>query len=464
MARSLGVTAKSVLPADKSAVLMLTDKQASEFRMRSDVVDIEKDVPVKVNFVPDDPSVGQLYGLQVIKAHQAWDTTIGDASSVVGIIDTGIALNHLDLQPNIFRNSGEIAGNGIDDDGNGFVDDVTGYDFAENDEDPTDGNGHGTHCSGVVAAVGNNGEGVVGVAHGSRIIPLKALGADGSGFFSDVARAIDYAVLMKDRGHPIRVLSLSLGGSYSAVVDRSIQRAATRGVLIIAAAGNETSNIDKNPQYPASFTYNNIVAVAAVDSSSSIASFSNFGRKSVDISAPGVGILSTFPYTLRQGTGYAELSGTSMATPHVAGVASLILSVNPSLTMSQVRNLLLSSVTPEPSLASLTATGGVLNAEAAVQAAIGLAPAKVISGQVVQKRNRALRGATVTLVSANKTYRQSVTSDFAGDFVFDDVTDGDYTLSVKKKNFSCRKPNRINVSGPVTVAEIFSCVPRKVAR
>lgn len=460
--QTLGVPARSFSRPDNSAVVVLSKEQLAEISKRGDVLDVEEDVRVHTSFTPNDPSYEDQYGLQVIDAPLAWDTTTGSPSVVVGVIDTGVDTTHPDLAANIYQNTNEIPDNGFDDDGNGFVDDVAGYNFSDNDSRPLDGNGHGTHCAGVVAAQGDNGVGVTGVAFTAKIMPLKALADDGAGFFSDVARAIDYAVLMKDLGHPIRILSLSLGGEYSAVVDRSIQRAATKGVLIVAAAGNDGVNIDRTPQYPASFGYSNILAVAAVDGGSSIAGFSNFGRKNVDIAAPGVAVLSTLPASSRLGSDYGVLSGTSMATPHVAGAAALVASANSQLTMSQIRATLLSSVTPNIALVGVLASGGVLNADTAVQVALGATPARSVFGQVLRGK-KALKGATVKLVSSDKTYNRSVATDVAGGFLFDDVNAGNYTLSVKKKNFDCRKPNKINVSSDANVTQMFTCKPKPVS-
>jgi thermitase len=282
----------------------------------------------------------------------------------VGVIDEGIDVNHPELRGNIWTNPGEVAGNGIDDDRNGYVDDNNGYDFANNDAtvydpDPISGKGdeHGTHVAGTIAAVGNNGIGVTGVNWDAQVASLKFLGTQG-GYVSDAVEAVNYAVA---EGMDISNNSWGIGSGRSQALEDAIRRADNAGHIFIAAAGNGGSdgvgdNNDATPEYPASYELPNVVSVAASNDTDRLASFSNFGATSVDLAAPGVGILSTLP------GGYGRFSGTSMATPHVAGVAALIKSQDPGLDDAQVKAKLLRSVDQKASLQGEVATNGRLNA------------------------------------------------------------------------------------------------------
>ena len=334
----------------------------------------EPDLPISVSSfstlsTPNDPRYGDLYGLHNtgqsggttdadIDAPEAWQVSTGSRDVIVGVIDTGIDYTHTDLAANMWVNPGEIAGNGIDDDANGFVDDVHGYDFANDDGDPFDDNGHGTHCAGTIGGVGNNGVGVAGVNWEVSLMGLKFLDANGSGSTSDAIQAVNYATMMKNQyGQNVRVTSNSWGGGgSSSAMRQAIESGAEAEIVFIAASGNDGMNNDTNPQYPASYTSDAVISVAATDRNDALANFSNYGATSVDIAAPGVGIVSTTP-----GNSYASFSGTSMATPHVAGAAALALAVDPTLTVSQLRSGLLGTVDAVAGLAGKTVTGGRLN-------------------------------------------------------------------------------------------------------
>ena len=314
------------------------------------VAAVELNRIVTVLETPDDPyyatggSWGQsyldLWGLHKISSGSAWDNTVGSSSVIVAVIDTGVDRNHEDLGGNMWVNAGEIPGNSIDDDGNGYVDDYYGWDWVGDDNDPMDDHGHGTHCSGTIAAVGNNGLGVVGVNWESRIMALKFLNSAGSGSLSDAVEALRYAA---DMG--VRVSSNSWGGSgTSAMMDDAIRYVHDQGMIVVVAAGN--SNADSLDFTPASA--DRAMTVAASDYNDAKASFSNWGQK-IDVTAPGVDILSTKSSINNMctvargnivGTYYCRVSGTSMATPHVAGLAALILSVNPGLTNEDIRQLI----------------------------------------------------------------------------------------------------------------------------
>ena len=277
----------------------------------------------------------------------------------MAVIDTGVDYTHPDLASNIWTNPGEIAGNGIDDDHNGFVDDVHGYDFVNNDGNPMDDNRHGTHVAGTIAAAGNNGLGVTGVNWSSSIMALKFLSSGGSGSTSDAIRAVNYATMMKTTyGVNVRLTSNSWGGGgYDQSLYNAIQSGGNAGILFVAAAGNSGTNNDASPFYPASYNLDSIIAVAATDDCDQLADFSCYGATSVDLAAPGVDIYSTVP-----GNAYASLSGTSMATPHVSGVVALACAVAPAASRAEVRQAVLGGADPLASLTGRVATGGRLNA------------------------------------------------------------------------------------------------------
>lgn len=308
-----------------------------------------------------DPDLAKLYGLAKISAEDAWLTTRGSANVVVADIDTGVDYNHKDLINNVWRNPNEIPGDGIDNDKNGFVDDVVGYDFRDKDARPFDDNQHGSHTSGTIAATGGNGVGISGVAQRSSIMVLRFLGgAQGSGTSEDAIRSIDYATA---NGAQIMSNSWGGGGFSQALLD-SIKKANDKGILFVAASGNASANNDKTANYPSNYDVPNVLAVAATDSGDKMASFSNFGVTQVDLAAPGVNILSTVP-----GNRYAQFSGTSMATPHVAGAAALLLSAFPNMKATDLKAVLMESVDQVPSLDGKVVTGGRLNVAKALEMA-----------------------------------------------------------------------------------------------
>lgn len=249
---------------------------------------------------PNDPMVSKLWGLVKIQAPAAWERNVGSSDVVLAVIDTGVHYGHEDLAANMWHNPGETPGNGIDDDNNGFRDDVYGYDFAadswgENDSDPMDIDGHGSHVAGIMAAVGNNGTGVCGINWKGRIMALKGFRPDMHIYDSDCIEAIDYAVMMKrDRGVNVVAINASFGGGGENPLQKeAIADAGALGIAFVCAAGNEGQDNDATPFFPAGYDLPNIVAVAASDQNDELASFSNYGAKSVDIAAPGVAILST---------------------------------------------------------------------------------------------------------------------------------------------------------------------------
>lgn len=282
----------------------------------------------------------------------------GKKDVVVAIIDTGIQWDHPDLKNNIYTNPGEVANNRKDDDDNGFIDDIHGWNFQKNSSNSNDDNGHGTHCAGVIGAAGNNKIGVSGVNWKVSLMPVKFLSANGSGTMTDAVNAINYARMMK-----VNVMSNSWGGGgFSQTVYDAVKATSDAGILFVAAAGNDGKDNDgKSPSYPASFDLPNIVSVAAIDNNEKIAKFSNYGATKVHVAAPGVNIFSTY-----KKSGYKSLSGTSMAAPHVAGIAALMLSESPNLTADEVKSRLIKTSAPSANLSGKVASQGRVDATAAV--------------------------------------------------------------------------------------------------
>jgi len=403
------------------------------FNQRPEVKFAEPDAPVGIQLVSNDPSLGSLWGMQSsgygAKAVDSWGRDVtGRTTTVVGIVDTGIDYAHPDLYLNIWLNQGEIKGlsffsalvdadqdglisfrdlntsanranssarlvdwnangyidagdlldnrsgweDGLDGDGNGYKDDLIGWDFVSNDNDPYDDNGHGTHVAGTIGALGGNGLGVVGVSWQVQMAALKFLSSTGSGSVSGAVLAVDYFTTAKSQagqrseaGQFVGTNNSWGGGGYSQAMADAINRANQQDLLFIAAAGNGGGdgigdNNDRTPNYPPSYTSPNVIAVAAITSTGALAGYSNYGSVSVDIGAPGSSIYSTVP------GGYGTKSGTSMATPHVTGAAVLLKSAYPSASAAQIKQALLDSAAPTSSLAGKTATGGRLDSAAAL--------------------------------------------------------------------------------------------------
>lgn len=318
----------------------------------------EPDSIMRPTLTPNDTHYSSLWGLHGaagIGAPSAWDHSSG-SGIVVAVLDTGVDRTHPDLAANMWINPDEIPGNGIDDDGNGYIDDVHGWDFYDNDNDPSDDDGHGTHVSGTIAAVGNNSLGIIGVAYGAQIMALRFIGPLG-GYTSDAVLAINYAI---DKG--VKISNNSWGGyGFSTSLYNAINNARAAGMLFVAAAGNDNINTDITPHYPSSYTLSNVISVGSISSSGARSSFSNYGAISVDLFAPGSSILSTTP-----SSSYSSYDGTSMASPHVAGVAAQVLSLNSGLSLASLKDTILNSSTLSGAYSGLCVTSGRLSAATAV--------------------------------------------------------------------------------------------------
>lgn len=293
-----------------------------------------------------------------VNAFQAWKMTTGSKNVVVAVIDSGIDYNHPALHKNIWHNTGEIEGNGIDDDGNGFIDDVIGWDFYHDDPWPYDDHRHGTHCSGVI---GGHAKNLKGVSPNVKIMGLKFLGKSGGGSTANAIKAIDYAI-----SNGAQIMNNSWGGgSFSRALEEVILESNKRGVLFVVAAGNSNKNLDSVTAYPASYKIPNVLSVAANKEDGTRASFSNYGKTTVHVSAPGYHILSSVPQGKVQ-----YLNGTSMAAPFVSGIAALLLAANPKLDHLQLKDYILQNVKKVSALTDYTIAGGITDAEASLKAVI----------------------------------------------------------------------------------------------
>lgn len=352
----------------------MTSKEAlAKLNKHPSVLYAEPDYILSADVMPDDSRFSELWGMHNtgqtggtadadIDAPEAWEISTGTRDVVVGVIDTGVDHTHPDLAANMWVNPGEIAGDGVDNDGNGYIDDVYGINAITNVGDPMDDQGHGSHVAGTIGAAGNNGLGVVGVNHTTAIVGCKFLSAAGTGSSSDAIKCIDYMVGLKNSGVNLRVMNNSWGGGgFSQVLADAITSSEEADILFVAAAGNDGVDNDANPHYPSSYEHESILAVAGTNHTDAIYSASQWGLTSVDIAAPARNVLSTVP------GGYATYSGTSMATPHVAGAAALVLSVNPDLSAIELKELLMESGDANAATEGLTVSGNRLNVHNALQ-------------------------------------------------------------------------------------------------
>lgn len=364
--RNAGLRAAAVQTAEQKAAEYL--EWIAELKATGQFDYVEPDYEVRTSLTPTDRRFadGTLWGLHNygqfggiagadLGVTNAWDLTVGSTNVVVAVIDSGVRYTHQDLAAQMWVNPGEIPGNGADDDNDGYIDNVYGIDALNNDGDPMDDDDHGTHVAGTIGAAANDGNEHVGVAWRVRIMALKFLGADGSGPTSAAIECINFGTR-----HRVRIMNNSWGGgAFSQALFDSILAARDAGIVFIAAAGNDANDNDRFPAYPASYRIDNIVSVAALDRADRLANFSNFGRNSVHVGAPGVAIWSTLS---RSDTAYGPLDGTSMAAPHVTGVAALTAAYLPAAGYAEIVSRITNSVVRIPALLQRLTTGGRVSA------------------------------------------------------------------------------------------------------
>ena len=424
---------------------------------------VEPDFIQTASATPSDASFtdGTLWGLRNrggsggvlgadIDAERAWDLTTGSTNVLVAVIDTGIRYTHRDLASQMWRNPGEIPGNGVDDDEDGYVDNVFGINAINGSGNPWDEDDHGSHCAGTIGAAANDGNPHVGVAWNVRLMACKFLGPDG-GTTSDAIRCVNFAV---SKG--ARILSNSWGGGgFSQALFDAIAAARDQGVLFVAAAGNESGNNDVAPHYPSNYPLDNMVSVAALNRQDKLADFSNYGVETVHLGAPGVAIQSS---TSGSDTEYKLFSGTSMAAPHVSGVAALVLARFPDISLSGLRDRLTGTAVPVPALEDLTFTGGRVNAYQAVNAVpdgtleVGLA---AVGGELIGGRRGVVQ---VRVTDLFKVIDATVTGSGVGfpNLVFRDdgvvpdgaALDGIYSVGLDVPADRTQLSVAVNVSAP----------------
>jgi subtilisin family serine protease len=368
------------------------------YQQSGEVEFAEPDYILRKATVPNDPRYKDLWALhntgQIggtagadLGAEAAWSRMSRASNVVVAIIDSGIRYTHEDLADNMWRNPDEIPGNGIDDDNNGYVDDVHGINAAEQTGDPSDDEGHGTHVAGIIGAVGDNGKGTVGVAWQVQLMACKFMDSSGEGSTSDAVLCIDYA-----RRKGAHIINASWGGSYfSYALQSAIKRAQAAGVIFVAAAGNETQNLDRSPSYPANYKVDNVISVAATTRYDLLADYSNYGAKSVSLAAPGSEILSTWNTSDRA---YRLQSGTSMATPFVVGVLALARANFPDDTYLELLDRVTTGAKVLPGLSGKCKTGARVNLQQAlgVMAAAGPVRLSVIPNAAAGEAQFKLQG------------------------------------------------------------------------
>lgn len=375
-------------------------KKALQLSKMPNVEYVEANTIMHISRLPNDPDFSKTYGLHNtganggtvdadIDAPEAWNISTGSKDVLVAVIDTGIDYTHDDIKNNYWQNPGETGidangndkrTNGIDDDGNGYVDDFRGWDFVNNDNDPMDDNKHGTHCAGTIGASGNDEIGLSGVNWNVSIVGVKFLSGNGSGSLDDAVKAIEYAVTI---GADLTSNSWG-GGGFSETMKAAIADALKADQLFVAAAGNEGSNNDITAEYPSGYALPNVISVAATDRNDQLAGFSCYGEKTVDLAAPGVDILSTIP-----NGGYSLLSGTSMATPHVAGAVALVKAVYPEKSALEIKDRILKGADSIVAMSGKSTTGGRLNVYNAIEKDF-IAPGKTRNVSVASAQLRSL--------------------------------------------------------------------------
>ncbi len=401
-----------------------------------------------------------------IGAVAAWDITTGSSDVIVAVVDTGIRYTHQDLAANMWHNPGEAGSgnetNGIDDDGDEYVDDVYGINTVTGSGDPMDDNGHGSHVAGTIGAVANNAGSHVGVAWNVKLMACKFLDSSGGGYVSGEIKCLEFALAKR-----ARIVNASYGGDFFSQSEyEAIRNLRDHGVLFVCAAGNDSGNNDTSPSYPASFDLHNIIAVAATDRSDNLASFSNFGATRVHLGAPGVDIFSCVSTS---DSAYDTWAGTSMATPHVTGAAALVLAKFPNATEAELRRRILNGAAPIPSLANKTVTGGRLNVyqslvatptgnwevEVSPRTGSALAAGKTVSLHAVVTDLLPVTNATVTASSAAFTGLALLDGGVVPDAI---AADGVYTVnfSVPANLTSLDVTLQVAAPGRQTVTQVIS--------
>lgn len=396
---AIGTPPQSGPPKVVEADLVDLRKRCNQLIQRNPNVtmDCEPNLVRQLYAEPNDSYYSGMYNLRQIDAPTAWDISTSAKSVLVAIVDTGIDYGHIELADNMAVNTREIPFNRRDDDGNGFVDDYLGYDFGNKDSDPRDEDGHGTHVAGIIGAVANNDVGVAGIAWNASLLAVKVFDNNGIATTATVSAGIKYAV---SRG--AKVINLSLGGENpSSAEAKAIWLALQKDVVVVTAAGNDSRDLDQKPAYPVGYEFDNIISVAATTRGESLAAaYSNFGLKSVDVAAPGNDILSTIP------NNYLEFrSGTSMAAPHVSGIAAVMRALNPMLSFAETKSLIMNTVDIRSTLLGKTLTGGRVDFARALKAAQGNLrnpppPARIIS--IASSRTRSTAKISGTMLSRNR--------------------------------------------------------------
>lgn len=416
------------------------DAALDEYRARPDVEYAEPNYIVHADAIPNDPRFSEQWGLnntgqtggvlnEDIDAPEVWDLTRGDSSVVVAVIDSGVDYTHPDLAANMYRNVAECSVNGLDDDGNGYVDDCYGIDTANGDSDPADDTQHGTHVAGILGAAGNNGIGIAGVAWNVKILPCKFLDASGTGTTAAAIACLEYVAALSARGVNIVATNNSWGGDeFSRALAEAIDTQRQHGILFMAAAGNFRRDHDYRRRYPCDHDVANIVCVASITARGETAWSTDTGRHSVHIGAPGDAVLSTLP-----GDAYGVFGGTSMAAPHVTGIAALLKAQDPTRDWRAIRNLILTGGKGSTALRDVTITGREASAFGSLTCSNSVVMERLwpIAHTPMQRPGDPVRLSMLHINCANPNGAPSVSVSPGGETVLlhDDGLDGDAVAS-----------------------------------
>lgn len=440
--------------------------------MNKKVLGIEKlESKTLLSVVPNDPLLNNQWGLSNTSSYGAWASTIGSKDVVVAVIDSGIDLTHQDLKNNVWINPGEIPNDGIDNEGNGYIDDINGWNFFNNTNVVQDNYGHGTHIAGIIGAEGNNSLGIAGINWHVSIMPLKFMDDRGLGSNGGAIQAMEYLLMMKNSYH-INVVAVNTSwesmGGFSSMLYGEIQKLNDAGIILTVAAGNSGVDTDVTLKYPSCYDSPNVISVGALDVDGvSLAGLSNYGKNTVDLAAPGTMIYSTLPWN-----SYGNLTGTSMASPFVAGTVALLNSIKPNLSIAEVKAAIFGSVDKLPGLFEKVATGGKLNIEAAVDNLLGIPyyHNKLPFGNITSQTLRSIGGWVqdpdgnkvigIQLWIDNKLVSSKVCNS-DGSFVFNlgVLNVGDHVINIKAQDSQTRSWGSISsttVTVPAPVVEVSS--------